>query len=187
MRGWRLAGPRGLRVAWRVRTQGDHRRAAPRTSLTGAARAKTQKQAPAPAGNAPTLLTFNWGSELDADVFAIREEFCVQGRFRAGLAPRSAVPSARAARRAIVTRSMFSGLQMKLDDKPVHGECGACDVRADHRPGAELRSRANGDFMRAARPRASEELQRARLPRGRTRSLPPDEALFRRRMPGGRR
>lgn len=83
--------------------------------------AKTPKRAraPAPAPAAPpTLLTFNWGSELDADVFAIREEFSFKGDSEK-VSRLEAQFHLHAQRQGNRYALVFSELRMKLDDKPV--------------------------------------------------------------------
>jgi hypothetical protein len=84
---------------------------------------RKQKSAPAPPPTqatppTPTLLTFNWGSELDADVFAIREEFAIKGDSEriSRLEAQFHVHAQRLGDRYVM---VFSGLQMKLDDQPI--------------------------------------------------------------------
>jgi hypothetical protein len=77
--------------------------------------ARTQKQAPAAA---PTLLTFNWGSELDADVFAVREEFSFKGDSEQ-ISRLEAQFRLHAQRQGDRYRLVFSELRMKIDDKPI--------------------------------------------------------------------
>jgi len=70
------------------------------------------------AGAAPTLLTFNWPQELDADVVALREEFTVKGdsEHTSRLEARFHLHSVRDGDRYVLS---FSNLEMKLDDAPV--------------------------------------------------------------------
>lgn len=66
----------------------------------------------------PTRLTFNWGSELDADVFAIREEFAIKGDSErvSRLEAQFHLHTQRLGDRYVM---VFSALQMKIDDQPV--------------------------------------------------------------------
>lgn len=66
----------------------------------------------------PTLLTFDWGQELDADVVALREEFTVKGDSErtSQLEARFHLHSARDGDHYVLT---FSNLDMKLDEAPV--------------------------------------------------------------------
>ncbi len=90
-------------------TQGDSSRRA------GDSASRTQKKAPAPT---PTLLHFDWGDELEADVFSIREEFSFKGDSErvSRLEAQFHLRAERQADRYVVT---FSDLHMKLDGRPV--------------------------------------------------------------------
>jgi hypothetical protein len=67
---------------------------------------------------APTLLRFDWGQELDADVVALREEFSAKGdsEHTSRLEARFHLHSVRDGDHYVLT---FSNLDMKLDDAPV--------------------------------------------------------------------
>jgi hypothetical protein len=80
--------------------------------------AKTQKPGPQAPAPAPTLLTFNWGSELDTDVFAIREEFSFRGDAER-VSRLEAQFHLHARRQGDRYMLVFSELRMKLDDKPI--------------------------------------------------------------------
>jgi hypothetical protein len=88
-------------------------------ALLGACAAQGQsgkeKNPPAPT---PTLLHFDWGPELDADVFAIREEFAIKGDSEriSRLEARFHVHAQKLGDRYVM---VFSELQMKLDDQPL--------------------------------------------------------------------
>ncbi len=77
--------------------------------------AKPQKPAPAPG---PTLLKFDWGNELDADVFAIREEFTFKGD-RESNSRLEAQFHLHAQRQGDKYLLVFSDLNMKLDGNPI--------------------------------------------------------------------
>lgn len=79
---------------------------------------KKEKSAPAAPTPTPTLLTFNWGRALDADVFAIREEFSFTGDSEtvSRLEAQFHLHAERQNDRYVMT---FSELHMKLDDKPI--------------------------------------------------------------------
>jgi hypothetical protein len=77
--------------------------------------AKPQKPAPAPGA---TLLKFDWGNELDADVFAIREEFTFKGD-RESNSRLEAQFHLHAQRQGDKYLLVFSALQMKLDGNPI--------------------------------------------------------------------
>jgi hypothetical protein len=66
----------------------------------------------------PTLLTFDWGDEFDANVFAIREEFSVKGdaEHTSRLEARYHLHGARDGDHYVLS---FSDLDMKLDDNPI--------------------------------------------------------------------
>jgi hypothetical protein len=81
-------------------------------------REPARKQAAAPAAPMPTLLRFDWGNELDADVFAIREEFTFKGDSER-VSRLEAQFHLRAERRGDRYVLTFSELQMKLDGRPV--------------------------------------------------------------------
>src|SRR5262245_53747814 len=83
----------------------------------GQSRKEKNPPPPAPAPT-PTLLNFNWGSELNADVFAIREEFAIKGDSEriSRLEAQFHVQAQKLGDRYVM---VFSGLQMKLDDKPL--------------------------------------------------------------------
>ena len=67
---------------------------------------------------APMRLNFDWGRELDADVFAIREEFSFKGDSErvSRLEAQFHMHSERLGDRYVL---VFSELKMKLDDKPI--------------------------------------------------------------------
>ena len=117
VRGWRLAGLVVCALLAACATQGDSTKKANPPPASKAQPAKTQKQAPAPAA-APTLLTFNWGSELDADVFAIREDFAFRGDSER-VSRLEAQFHLHAQRQGDRYMLVFSELRMKLDDKPI--------------------------------------------------------------------
>ena len=81
----------------------------------GESTSRTQKNSTAPA---PTLLHFDWGDELEADVFAIREEFTFKGDSE-HVSRLEARFHLRAERRADRYLLMFSDLHMKLDCRAV--------------------------------------------------------------------
>ena len=66
----------------------------------------------------PLLLQFDWGRELDADVFATREEFTIKGDSEriSRLDAQFHLQAKREGDRYVLT---FSALQMKIDDKPI--------------------------------------------------------------------
>jgi hypothetical protein len=76
-----------------------------------------QAQAPAAPGP-PTLLRFDWGRELDADVFAIREEFTFKGNSEriSRLEAQFHLHAQRLGDRYLL---VFSELKMKIDDRPI--------------------------------------------------------------------
>jgi hypothetical protein len=82
--------------------------------------ARKDKKAPTPPATtaAPTLLTFDWGGELDADVFAIREEFTFRGDSEkvSRLEAQFHLHAQRLGDRYLL---VFSDLHMKLDDQPI--------------------------------------------------------------------
>lgn len=67
---------------------------------------------------APTLLRFDWGRELNAKVFAVREEFSIKGDSEqiSRLEAEFQLHAERQGDRYVLT---FSELSMKLDDKPI--------------------------------------------------------------------
>ena len=66
----------------------------------------------------PTLLSFDWGREFDAKVFAIREEFTFTGETEqvSRLEAEFQLHAQRVGDRYMLT---FADLRMKLDDKPI--------------------------------------------------------------------
>ena len=78
---------------------------------------KPQQTAPAPSAT-PTRLNFDWGRELNAKVFAIREEFSFKGDAESlsRLEAEFQLHAERQGDRYVLT---FSELNLKLDDKPV--------------------------------------------------------------------
>jgi hypothetical protein len=76
---------------------------------------KPDKAAP---NAAPTLLSFDWGREFDAKVFAIREEFTFTGDTEhvSRLEAEFQLHAQRVGDRYMLT---FADLRMKLDDKPI--------------------------------------------------------------------
>lgn len=97
------------------KSQTDRSRQSDRTQARTPASAKPQKATPTPV---PTLLRFDWGRELDADVFAIREEFSFKGD-RETVSRLEAQFHLHAQRQGDRYVLLFSELHMKLDDKPI--------------------------------------------------------------------
>src|SRR3954467_10983050 len=105
---WRLASLAGCALlgACASHSESGDRKVAKGASATSAP-ASTQ-----------TLLHFDWGRELDADVFATREEFAIKGDSEriSRLEAQFHVHAQRLDDRYVLT---FSELRMKLDDKPI--------------------------------------------------------------------
>jgi len=80
--------------------------------------ARSEKRGPATPAAAPTPLIFNWGAELDADVFAVREEFSFKGDSEQS-SRLEAQFHLHAQRQGDRYRLVFSELRMKIDDKPI--------------------------------------------------------------------
>ena len=80
--------------------------------------ARKQEKVVSTPGTSPTLLKFDWGRELNAKVFAIREEFSFTGDSEhvSRLEAEFQLHAERQGDRYVLT---FSELSMKLDDKPI--------------------------------------------------------------------
>jgi hypothetical protein len=121
-RGWRVASVVTLALLCACATQGGSGDKSgggrPGDAANGAAAGKAagaQQAAPNPT---PTLLKFDWGNEVDADVFAIREEFTFKGDTEriSRLEANFHLHAVRVGDRYSLS---FSELAMKLDGRPI--------------------------------------------------------------------
>ncbi|MEJ0040159.1 MAG: hypothetical protein WDO68_29690 [Gammaproteobacteria bacterium] len=105
---------------------------------------KSEKNVPTPP--APTLLTFNWGRQLDARVFAIREEFSFKGDSErvSRLEAEFQLHAERQGDRYVLT---FSELSMKLDNKPIPEEAQPSMIGPITGLVLNYDIAANGDFI----------------------------------------
>ena len=101
--------------------------------------------APAPKST-PTSLTFDWGQELDANVYATREEFSVTGDSErvSRLEARFHLHAAREGDRYRLT---FTDLDMKLDDKPIPASAQPAMIGPITGLVLNYDIAANGDFL----------------------------------------
>lgn len=95
---------------------------------------------------APTLLHFDWGNALDADVFAIREEFVFKGDSE-HVSRLEAQFHLRAERKGDRYVLMFSQLQMKLDNRPVSANAEPAMLGPIAGLVLDYDVAANGDFL----------------------------------------
>ncbi len=105
--------------------------------------AQSQKAAPAPA---PTLLRFDWGNELDTDVFAIREEFTFKGD-REKVSRLEAQFHLHAQRQGDKYLLVFSDLNMKLDGRPIPANAEPAMLGPITGLVLSYEIAANGDFL----------------------------------------
>jgi hypothetical protein len=112
-------------VAWRVLSVVSLMWLAACATQNGSARKEPAKQPPKAAATAPanphptpTRLSFDWGNELNAKVFAIREEFTFKGESET-VSRLEAEFQLHAVRQDDRYTLSFSELSMKLDGRPI--------------------------------------------------------------------